>query len=70
MRTGYTPSGPLIEYAPERVKTPPASAQELLDWTRAHKNCFFYARPANSGPGRTWLMGLPYLLGDWTRRTR
>ena len=23
-----------------------------------------YARPANSGPGRTLLMGLPYLLGD------
>ncbi len=23
-----------------------------------------YARPTNSGPGRTWLMGLPYLLGD------
>ena len=23
-----------------------------------------YARPANSGPGRTFMMGLPYLLGD------
>src|SRR5471030_3023162 len=23
-----------------------------------------YARPANSGPGRTYLMGLPYVLGD------
>jgi putative spermidine/putrescine transport system substrate-binding protein len=23
-----------------------------------------YARPANSGPGRTFIMGLPYLLGD------
>ncbi len=23
-----------------------------------------YARPANSGPGRTFVMGLPYLLGD------
>ncbi len=23
-----------------------------------------YARPANSGPGRTLLMGLPYILGD------
>ena len=23
-----------------------------------------YARPANSGPGRTFLMGLPYILGD------
>ena len=25
---------------------------------------FMYARPANSGPGRTFLMGLPYILGD------
>ena len=23
-----------------------------------------YARPANSGPGRAFLMGLPYILGD------
>ena len=23
-----------------------------------------YARPSNSGPGRTFVMGLPYLLGD------
>ena len=23
-----------------------------------------YARPANSGPGRTFMMGLPYILGD------
>ena len=23
-----------------------------------------YARPANSGPGRTFIMGLPYILGD------
>ncbi len=60
----YCPSGPLLEYMPDAVKTPPKTAQELLDWTRAHKNRFFYARPANSGPGRTWLQGLPYLLGD------
>jgi putative spermidine/putrescine transport system substrate-binding protein len=25
---------------------------------------FMYARPSNSGPGRTFVMGLPYLLGD------
>src|SRR4051794_20357722 len=53
----YYPSGPLIEYMPDRVKTPPTSAQELLDWTRQNKNKFIYARPANSGPGRTLLMG-------------
>ncbi|MDQ0469082.1 extracellular solute-binding protein [Labrys wisconsinensis] len=60
----YYPSGPLIEYMPDRVKTPPASTQELLDWARQNKGKLIYARPANSGPGRTWLMGLPYLLGD------
>jgi putative spermidine/putrescine transport system substrate-binding protein len=60
----YYPSGPLIEYMPDKVATPPKSAQELMDWTKANKNKFLYARPANSGPGRTLLMGLPYLLGD------
>lgn len=60
----YTQSGPLIEYNPAKVTTPPASPQELLEWARAHPNRFEYARPANSGPGRTMLQGLPYLLGD------
>jgi putative spermidine/putrescine transport system substrate-binding protein len=60
----YYPSGPLLEYAPERVAKPPTSAAELLDWCKTNPNRFFYARPSNSGPGRTFLMGLPYLLGD------
>jgi putative spermidine/putrescine transport system substrate-binding protein len=60
----YYPSGPLIEYMPDAVKTVPTSASELLDWSRQNKNKFMYARPSNSGPGRTWLMGLPYILGD------
>jgi len=60
----YYPSGPLIEYMPDRVANPPKTAAELLDWTKQNKNRFIYARPANSGPGRTFLMGLPYLLGD------
>lgn len=60
----FSPAGPLLEYMPDAVKTPPKTAQELLDWARAHPRRFLYARPANSGPGRTWLQGLPYLLGD------
>ena len=60
----YYPSGPLLEYAPERVKNPPASTEELLAWCKGNSGKFMYARPANSGPGRTFLMGLPYLLGD------
>ncbi len=49
----YYPSGPLIEYMPARVAKAPASAQDLLDWARQNKNKFMYARPSNSGPGRT-----------------
>jgi len=60
----YYPSGPLIEYMPSRVSTPPTSACELLAWAKAHPNKLEYAQPANSGPGRTFLMGLPYILGD------
>ena len=60
----FSPAGPLLEYMPDAVKTPPKTAQDLLDWTRAHPKRFLYARPANSGPGRTFLQGLPYLLGD------
>ncbi|GAA3219412.1 extracellular solute-binding protein [Dactylosporangium siamense] len=60
----YYPSGPLIEYLPAKVANPPKSAQELLDFAKANPNTVQYARPANSGPGRTFLMGLPYLLGD------
>lgn len=60
----YYPSGPLLEYAPERVKQVPTTAQELLAWAKANPKRFMYARPANSGPGRTFMMGLPYLLGD------
>ncbi|CAM5182325.1 Putative spermidine/putrescine transport system substrate-binding protein OS=Bosea thiooxidans OX=53254 GN=SAMN05660750_02776 PE=4 SV=1 [Bosea thiooxidans] len=60
----YYPSGPLLEYMPDKVKNVPTTAEELLAWTKQNKNRFLYARPANSGPGRTWIMGLPYLLGD------
>ena len=60
----YYPSGPLLEYLPDRVKAPPTSAADLLAWTKANPNRFMYARPANSGPGRTFIMGLPYILGD------
>ncbi|MGI5184497.1 extracellular solute-binding protein [Dactylosporangium sp. CA-152071] len=60
----YYPSGPLIEYLPDKVPNPPKSADELLAYAKANPGAVQYARPANSGPGRTFLMGLPYLLGD------
>jgi putative spermidine/putrescine transport system substrate-binding protein len=60
----FMPAGPLVEYNPAKVKTPPTTPAALLAWCKANPNKFIYARPANSGPGRTFLMGLPYLLGD------
>src|SRR3954464_4900209 len=60
----YYPSGPLIEYLPAKVPTPPKNADELLAYAKANPGAVQYARPSNSGPGRTFLMGLPYILGD------
>jgi putative spermidine/putrescine transport system substrate-binding protein len=60
----YSPSGPLFEYAPARVREVPKTAADLLAWVRANPKRFTYARPVNSGPGWTFLMGMPYILGD------
>ncbi len=60
----YTPSGPVFEYDPTKVATPPTTIEQLRSWIKANPHRFLYARPRNSGPGRTMLMGLPYLLGD------
>jgi putative spermidine/putrescine transport system substrate-binding protein len=60
----FSPGGPLLEYMPDAVKKPPKTAQDLLDYTRQNPKRFLYARPANSGPGRELMMGLPYILGD------
>jgi putative spermidine/putrescine transport system substrate-binding protein len=60
----WYPSGPLLEYAPDRVKDVPETPEALLAYCKANPGKFMYARPANSGPGRTFVMGLPYLLGD------
>src|SRR3954463_12858800 len=40
----YYPSGPLLEYMPNKVKTVPTTAEELLAWTRENKNRLIYAR--------------------------
>ena len=60
----FMPAGPLVEYNPAKVKNPPTTPAELLAWCKANPNKLIYARPANSGPGRTFMMGLPYILGD------
>ena len=62
--TAYSPYGSVIEYMPDRVKQVPRTAEELLAWCRENKDRFIYARPANSGPGRAFMTGLPYVLGD------
>jgi putative spermidine/putrescine transport system substrate-binding protein len=64
LTTYYNPNGPLLEYDPAQVRDPPRTPAQLLAYARANPKRFTYARPANSGPGRTFLMGLPYILGD------
>lgn len=66
VQTAYTPSGPLLWYNPDEVSADeaPTTPEEVLAWAAANPGKFGYPRPANSGPGRTWLQGLPYLLGD------
>lgn len=58
------PGGPIFEYMPDKVKQTPSTADELMAWCKANPKKFMYARPANSGPGRAFMMGLPYILGD------
>ena len=60
----FCPAGPVMEYMPDNVKQVPQTAEALLAWAKANPNRFMYARPANSGPGRVFMMGLPYILGD------
>ena len=66
----YSPSGPLFEYDPQRLKAVPKTAEELLAYVKANPNRFTYARPVNSGPGWTFLQGLPYPSATATRATR
>lgn len=56
--------GPTFTYNPEMVDTPPTTTDELLAWASENDGMLMYARPANSGPGRSWLQALPYFLGD------
>src|SRR5260370_13354406 len=60
----FMPAGPPLGYTHDKLQQPPTSPAELLAWCKANPNRFGYARPANSRPGFTFLMGLPYLLGD------
>jgi putative spermidine/putrescine transport system substrate-binding protein len=59
----YEQSGPILAHAPSLADVP-ASPQELLDWAKANPGKFAYAQPPNSGPGRSFLQSLPYMLGD------
>ena len=60
----YGNFGPTFSYDPGKVSTPPKNTDELLTYAKENPGQFMYARPANSGPGRSLLMGLPYILGD------
>jgi len=64
----YGNFGPFFTYDPNRLASTPSTTEDLLAWARANPNRLLYARPANSGPGRAWLQGLPYLLGEPSSR--
>ena len=56
--------GPTFTYNPAKLPSPPKTPDDLLQWARSNPGQLIYARPANSGPGRSLMMGLPYLLGE------
>lgn len=56
--------GPVFIYNPAKVPNPPKTADQLLSWAKANPKRFIYARPANSGPGRSILAGMPWILKD------
>ncbi len=60
----YGNYGPTFTYDPKKLTTVPKSADDFLAWAKANPKQLIYARPANSGPGRSMLMGLPYILGE------
>jgi putative spermidine/putrescine transport system substrate-binding protein len=60
----FCPGAPMFTYNPDKVPTPPKTAADLLAWAKANPGKFMYARPANSGPGKSFVFGLPYVLGD------
>ncbi len=64
MPTVVSAGGPVFIYNAKKVKSPPKTAAELLAWAKANPKRFLYARPANSGPGRSIMCGLPYILND------
>jgi len=64
MPTVVNAGGPVFIYNPKKVQKPPKTAAELLAWAKANPNRFLYARPANSGPGRSITCGLPHILND------
>jgi len=64
MPTVGNAGGPVFIYNPKKVQKPPKTADELLAWVKANPNRFLYARPANSGPGRSIMAGLPFILND------
>jgi putative spermidine/putrescine transport system substrate-binding protein len=56
--------GPVFVYNPSKVPNPPKTAEELLAWAKANPGRLMYARPANSGPGRSIVLGMAHILND------
>lgn len=60
----FCPGAPMFTYNPDKVTSVPKTAADLLAFAKANPGKFMYARPANSGPGKSFVFGLPFILGD------
>ena len=55
---------PLLLRNPDVVPEPITDVEQLKAWIMANPGRFMYGRPANSGPGRTFVWGLAAALGE------
>jgi putative spermidine/putrescine transport system substrate-binding protein len=60
----FMPAGPLVEYNPAKVKEPPTTPAALARLVQGQPEQARLRPPGQLRPGRTFLMGLPYMLGD------
>ena len=60
----FCPAGPILEYMPDAVKTPPKTAAGTAGLDQGASETVHLCAPGQFRPGRTFLQGLPYILND------
>lgn len=54
----YRASSVLLAYDPEKVKTPPSTLNEVLDWIKANPGKFAYNAPSTGGSGQAFVVSV------------